>query len=233
VTFGILTRDIHDNNVVIPETSHTALEIVMEFRELPPDSKRKDAKGKKKPALIPLMIQMPDGASWPMEVLGNEAVVVIKRKVLEKEGIPLHQQRLIFNQKILEDNKAASDCGFGKDAVVVLELMTDAEAHDQVQAECTNLGKGIWQVDFPVRGYGQYCLQLKIGSAAVVKDIHRFSLEPPLDEPKGKAAQQKFLDEMQREIDDLKGKLGMTVVTKREEAADGTLSPAELSPDEG
>ena len=154
-------------------------------------------------------------------------------QVLEKEGIPLHQQRLIFNQKILEDNKAASDCGFGKDAVVVLELMTDAEAHDQVQAECTNLGKGIWQVDFPVRGYGQYCLQLKIGSAAVVKDIHRFSLEPPLDEPKGKAAQQKFLDEMQREIDDLKGKLGMTVVTKREEAADGTLSPAELSPDEG
>ena len=86
VTFGILTRDIHDNNVVIPETSHTALEIVMEFRELPPDSKRKDAKGKKKPALIPLMIQMPDGASWPMEVLGNEAVVVIKRKVCDHVG---------------------------------------------------------------------------------------------------------------------------------------------------
>ena len=54
-----------------------------------------------------------------------------------------------------------------------LASLTSTQLCPQVPGECTNQGKGVWRVDFAVKGYGQYCLQLKIGSGPAVKNLHR------------------------------------------------------------
>eukprot|EP00997_Jenningsia_sp_PLL12_P000037 NODE_10059_length_347_cov_22.567114_g9151_i0.p1 GENE.NODE_10059_length_347_cov_22.567114_g9151_i0~~NODE_10059_length_347_cov_22.567114_g9151_i0.p1 ORF type:complete len:67 (+),score=22.81 NODE_10059_length_347_cov_22.567114_g9151_i0:24-203(+) len=52
-------------------------------------------------------------------------------------------------------------------------------------------------------------------------DLHRFVLETPLEEPKGRAAQSRMFEDMAREIEDLKGRLGL----QREHDRDAASSP--------
>lgn len=60
--------------------------------------------------------------NFVITVNANDDVRTIKERILEKEGIPPDQQRLIFAGKQIEDGNKISDYSIGKDATVHLVL---------------------------------------------------------------------------------------------------------------
>ena len=100
MSFGILTRDKYDNNVSIHEHSNTAFEVTLEYIPRTVEPKAKEAKGKKKPISIPFVVQFPDGTAWSVELLGSELIIHLKRKIVERAGIPILQQQLECNGKV-------------------------------------------------------------------------------------------------------------------------------------
>jgi len=62
------------------------------------------------------------GKTIPMEVSSSDTIQSVKSRIHEKEGIPIDQQRLVFNGKQLEDNNTISDYGITTDASVHLVL---------------------------------------------------------------------------------------------------------------
>jgi hypothetical protein len=57
-----------------------------------------------------------------MEVQDGDTIGSIKAKIHEKEGIPVDQQRLVFNGKQLEDNMKVGDYGIQADSSIHLVL---------------------------------------------------------------------------------------------------------------
>jgi len=69
-----------------------------------------------------IMIKTLQGKTMPMEVQDTDTIGSIKNRIHEKEGIPVDQQRLVFNGKQLEDNLKVSDYGISQDSAVHLVL---------------------------------------------------------------------------------------------------------------
>jgi len=53
--------------------------------------------------------------AWP-----SDTVYALKTKINDKEGIPLDEQRLIFNGRQIEDGRALSDYGISKQSCIYL-----------------------------------------------------------------------------------------------------------------
>jgi len=63
------------------------------------------------------------GKTIPMEVSSADTIQSIKSRILDKEGIPIDQQRLVFNGKQLEDTNTLGDYGVNSpDATIHLVL---------------------------------------------------------------------------------------------------------------
>jgi len=62
------------------------------------------------------------GKTIPMEVSSTDTIQSIKSRILDKEGIPVEQQRLVFNGKQLEDSQKLDDYGLQNDNTVHLVL---------------------------------------------------------------------------------------------------------------
>jgi hypothetical protein len=150
LTFGILTRDAFDNNVVVENGASDTLQVMIEYREYQQEPKaRKDGKGKKKAQVIPCQIKNLQGLMYAMDFLASDTVASVKRKVWEKDGLPSNVQKLVCEGQAMDDAKTLADYHLVKGSVIDVELCD--ESH-KFKAQCTNKGQGTWQVNFEVLG---------------------------------------------------------------------------------
>ncbi|EAN32428.1 Ubiquitin family protein [Theileria parva strain Muguga] len=69
-----------------------------------------------------ISVQTMQGKTIQLQVSQNETVLDLKNKLEKEQTIPVDQQRLIFDGKLLENGKTISDYGIKENAVIQLVL---------------------------------------------------------------------------------------------------------------
>ena len=69
-----------------------------------------------------IFIKTLSGKTIPMDINDSDTIGSIKQRIFEKEGIPIDQQRLVFNGKQLEDAQTIGSYGIEADSNVHLVL---------------------------------------------------------------------------------------------------------------
>ena len=69
-----------------------------------------------------IFIKTLSGKTIPMDINDSDTIGSIKQRIFEKEGIPVDQQRLVFNGKQLEDGQTVGSYGIESESNVHLVL---------------------------------------------------------------------------------------------------------------
>lgn len=71
-----------------------------------------------------------------LEVKPDDTIAIVKTKINDKEKIPPHQQRLMFNGKPLNDNQTLRDCEIRDDSVLQLAVLNIKEKDSGKKSSC-------------------------------------------------------------------------------------------------
>jgi len=81
-----------------------------------------------------LMVKTLDGKTVTVEAEEEDTIEDIKNKIMEKEGVPVDQQRLIFGGKQLESDKTLADYDVQEDSTFHMVLRLRGGDDDDVAA---------------------------------------------------------------------------------------------------
>jgi ubiquitin len=107
-------RTLSDYNVQKEATLH----LVLRLRGGGTDGDGKSSGG----GSFNIFLKTLQGKTIPMEVSSSDTIQSVKSRIQDKEGIPVEQQRLVFNGKQLEDTNTMADYSITTDASVHLVL---------------------------------------------------------------------------------------------------------------